>query len=708
MPLVVNDLLQSTGSPKFIQRVVWIDKEDQLCFLVNVNEPSFPYSEEIHNIETSLNIGEITKVATDPWAISVNDEDLSEIEIEKREKAWMVINQIHLIPDIFIPKRRSELIKAASISFSLSTKTVRQYLKRYWTRGMVKNALLPDFNNCGKQREKERQYTKKAGRPFVYSSSIQRAAITDDWKKIIRISLEKYYFIRSKPSLKHAYQQMVKEYFTKMDKKTGYKVLDLDRPIISYDQFYYWYRKWFKPEDAIHKREGRREFLQNYRAITGSATEDSMGIGTYAIDATIGDIYLVSSIDRNKVIGRPVIYLTVDIFSRCIVSVYAGIQNMSKESLRLALANAFEDKKEFCKRTLDMDIDENDWPIHYLPHTILADRGSELISNELTQITEDLNIKIQNLGPYRPELKAICEKYFDILQGHISPFLPGAVQKDFMKRGGKDYRKKAVLNLNEYVQILVRTVLYYNNQNYLAGYPLTQSMIEEKIPPIPIEIFKWGLHQGTGLLRTLPLNAIRSSVLPKGSAKITPKGIKFGSLFYTCSMALKERWFSKARIQGSWDMGVHFDPQDVSNIYIRIDRHNYEVCTLIEQYEMYRDAKMEEVESLKNERKQQEAEYEESSFNGEIRLAQEIEEIVKKAKKATSNQISNGEVPKDIKNIRENREIEREIMKKEKQTLVNQNNNGKQLNEVNNNTEAVKTMDIFRKKQKEMLYDEDN
>ncbi|MBD7937595.1 MULTISPECIES: Mu transposase C-terminal domain-containing protein [Bacillaceae] len=708
MQLVINDLLQSTENPEFIQRVVWVDNEHQLCFLVNVREPSFPYSEEIHSIESSLIKGEITKVATEPWAFSVKEEDLSGIEIEKRDKAWIVINQIYLIPDIFIPKRRSELIKMASKDFFLSTKTIRQYLKRYWSRGMVKNALLPDFNKCGKQQGKERKYIKKAGRPFAYSSSIQRAAITDEWKKIIRISLEKYYFIRSKPSLKYAYQQMVKEYFSKEDEKSGYKVLDLDKPIISYDQFYYWYRKWYKPEDAIHKREGRREFLQNYRAITGSATEDSMGIGTYAIDATIGDVYLVSSFDRNIVIGRPVIYLTVDIFSRCIVSVYAGIQNMSKESLRLALANAFEDKKEFCKRTLDMDIDENDWPIHYLPHTILADRGSELISNELTQITADLNIKIQNLGPYRPELKAVCEKYFDILQDHISPFLPGAVQKDFMKRGGKDYRKKAVLNLNEYVQILVRTVLYYNNHNYLSDYPLTQSMIAEKVPPIPIEIFKWGLRKGTGLLRTMPLDAIRSSVLPKASAKITPKGINFGGLYYTCAKALKERWFSKARIKGSWSMGVHYDPQDVSNIYIRIDRLNYEVCSLIEQYEMYRGVKMEEVVSLKTERKQQEAEYEESSLNGAIQLAQDIEEIVKMAKKEANNQILNGEVPKDIKNIRENREKEREIFKREKQTVVDQNNIGKQSNEVNHDTEPVKVLDIFRKKQKEVLYDGDN
>lgn len=709
MQLVINDLLQSTENPKFIQRVVWVDNEHQLYFLVNIRESSFPYSEEIHNIEASLNRGEIVKVETDPWTISVNEEDLSELEIEKRDKAWKVINQIYLIPDIFIPKRRSKLIKMASKDFSLSTKTVRQYLKRYWARGMVKNALLPDINNCGKQQGKERKYNKKAGRPFVYSSTIQRSAINDEWKKIIRISLEKYYFIRSKPSLKYAYQQMVKEYFSKEDNNSGYKVLDVDKPIISYDQFYYWYRKWYKPEDAIHKREGRREFLQNYRGITGSATEDSMGIGTYAIDATIGDIYLVSSLDRNTVIGRPIIYLSVDLFSHAITGCGVGIQNMSGDSLRVALANTFENKRDFCRRTLDMEIGEEDWPIHYIPHSILADRGSELISEDLTQIVENLNIKIQNTGSYRPELKAICEKYFDIVQQHISPFLPGVVQKDYKKRGGVDYRKKAVLNLNDYTQILVRCIIYYNNHNFLSDYPLTQNMIEEKIRPIPIEVFKWGLHKGAGQLRTMSLDAIRSNIYPKSqAATVTPKGIYFGGLYYTCSKAVKERWFSKARIQGNWKLDVSYDPQSVATIYIRIDRQNYEVCSLIEQYQMYRNAKAEELVNLKGNQRQQKVEYEEAQMNGAIQLAQDIESIVNQAKQETKSQSLNGEVPKDIKNIRENREKEREILKREKQTEVDQNNIGKQLNKVNHDTESVKVLDIFRKKQKEVLHDGDN
>lgn len=708
MQLAINDLLQSSRNPNLIQRVVWIDNEQQLCFLVNIRQPSFPFSEDINNIESSVDGGELVKVENDPWVFNVSEEDLSETEMKKRDKAWEVVNRIHITPDIFIPSRRSELIKIATREFGISSKTVRQYLKRYWARGMVKNALLPDFINCGKPQNRERQYTKKAGRPIVYESTIKRAAISDEWKNIIRISLEKYYFIRSKPSLKYAYQQMLKEYFSKDNEESGYKVLDVDKPIVSFDQFYYWYRKWYKPEEAIHKREGRREFLQNYRAIIGSATEDSMGIGIYAIDATIGDIYLVSSMDRNSVIGRPIIYLSVDLFSRAITGLGVGIENMSGNSLRVALANTFENKRDFCRRTLDMEISDEDWPIHYIPHTILADRGSELISDELTQIVENLNVKIQNTGSFRPELKAICEKYFDIVQQHISPFLPGAVQKDYKKRGGVDYRKKAVLNLNEYTRILVRCILFYNNHNFLSNYPLTQTMMDEKIRPIPIELFKWGLRKGIGQLRTMSLDAIRSNIYPKSQATVTPKGIHFGNLYYTCSKAVKERWFSKARIQGNWKIYVYYDPQSVATIYIRLDRKNYEVCSLIEQYEMYRDAKAEELVHLMENRRQQEAEYEEAHVNGAIQLAQEIESIVEKAKEEAKGQSLHGGVRKDIKNIRENRQKEREIMKEKNEISVYQDSPDKELNLVNDDTKTVKVLDIFRKKQQEVFGDGDD
>lgn len=706
MQLVVNQLLQSKQQSNKLERIIYIDNGIGCCYLVNINEPSFPYQIKMDDLIDKLDGGEIEIVRADPWNVMIEESELTEIEKQKRDFAWKVIQFINHVPDILIPTSRSILIKRAVAEFGISEKTIRHYLKRFWARGLVKNALLPDFTNCGKQQKGERIYIKKAGRPPIYPSSIKRATVSEEWKRIFQISLGKYYLNKSKPSLRHAYQQMLKDYFSLTDNDTKYKVLDLSEPIPTYDQFYYFYKKRYKSDEIIFKREGKRQYLQNHRAITGSATEDAAGVGMYAIDGTINDIYLVSQFDRANVIGRAVTYLTVDIFSRCIVGVYVMIENMSGETLRVALANAFDNKKEFCKRTLDMDIEDNDWPIHYLPHTLLADRGSELISDDLTTLVENLNIKIQNTAPYRPELKGVCETYFQILQNHIKPFLPGSVHKDFNKRGGQDYRKNAVLTLKEYSRILVKCIIYYNNSHYLSNYPLTKEMIEEKVTPVPIQIFKWGLRNGTGQLRTMSSDLIKSNIYPVKKATVTAKGILLDGLYYSCSTAVKERWFSTARQRGTWKINVHYDPQNLSQIYLRHDRRNYEVCTLLDQYEMYRSARIEEIIDLRSEKRREEVVFQVDQLNGQIKLAQDIEQIVNDAKEALKIETNNGDIPKNIKDIRQNRRLEQELMKESNTSVVPlYTEAGEERNAKSDN--RVKYIDLFRQKQKEVLNNED-
>lgn len=700
MQLVVNDLLVNKQDSNKLERVVWIDNENGWCYLVNTDKPSFPSRFETIYISQLLDVEELEKVSEDPWYLLVQEEELTESEKRKRDFAWSVIQDIYRIPEIFEPKSRSELIKEASIKFGISQKTIRSYLKQYWARGTVsKNSLLPNYIYSGKKKSGERVYTKKTGRPPTYSSSIKRSSVDENWKRIFMAVLEKHYFKRSKPSLKYAYHQMMKEYFSINSKEPNTKVLNLEKPIPSFNQFYYFYRNNYKADFIVRKREGKRIFLQNHRAITGSANEDSMGIGLFAVDGTVGDIYLVSSIDRTKVIGRPLIYLVIDIFSRMIVGINVGIENMSGDSLRMALANTFENKMEFCKRTLDMDIDGKDWLPHYLPHTLLADRGSELISEDLTIIVEDLNIKIQNTGSHRPELKGTCESYFRILQDFLKPFLPGFVQKDFNKRGVPDYRKTSVLTLKEFFQIMVECIIYFNAR-YMPEYPRSKGMIEENIPPIPNEIFKWGLNKGSGRLRTIPYVV---AVYPKSKALITKKGILFKGLYYSCPTAVKEGWFSTARINGNWNIDIRYDPQIMNKIYIRKNRTNYEVCSLIEHYDMYRNANLEEVMVLQKMNRQQEAEYEEYELNATIKLTQKVEGIVKKALEGAKIESMDGRRSKNVKDIRQNRKEEQELLRiadtQGKQTHTYEKEEGAETLL----DKQVKSLDLFRKKQKEGL-----
>ena len=94
----------------------------------------------------------------------------------------------------------------------------------------------------------------------------------------------------------------------------------------------------------------------------------------YQIDATIADVYLVSSVDNTRIIGRPVVYCVIDVFSRLICGLYIGLEGPSWLGAMMALDNVIEDKVVFCKN-YGIEITNKEWPNSFLPEKILADRG---------------------------------------------------------------------------------------------------------------------------------------------------------------------------------------------------------------------------------------------------------------------------------------------------------------------------------------------
>ena len=54
--------------------------------------------------------------------------------------------------------------------------------------------------------------------------------------------------------------------------------------------------------------------------VSGTAAANTLRYSSrYEIDATIADIYLVADDDRSKILGRPILYVVVDDFSRMVV-----------------------------------------------------------------------------------------------------------------------------------------------------------------------------------------------------------------------------------------------------------------------------------------------------------------------------------------------------------------------------------------------------
>lgn len=102
------------------------------------------------------------------------------------------------------------------------------------------------------------------------------------------------------------------------------------------------------------------DYQRNKRPLFGSAMSWRDKIGAFQMDATQADIYLVSSVDKSAVIGRPNIYMAVDTTTQLIAGIYVGL-DAGEQAVINCLANAATDKVEFCQK-YGIDIKPDEWP----------------------------------------------------------------------------------------------------------------------------------------------------------------------------------------------------------------------------------------------------------------------------------------------------------------------------------------------------------
>jgi hypothetical protein len=696
-----------------IERLLWMD--DEIAYVIDLNKNKVPYIRRQKDIEDALAGGKAEIKDDDEFIVVLKEEDIPEKHKEIRDRAWEVIrDMVDKEPDIFQSTFRGKLIKRASETCGLSESWILEYLKRYWKRGKTCNALLPDYRNCGAKGKERKAGNVKRGRPRTNQSIIGEGVnVTEDIKRIFRIAVNKYYYTTAKNSLTLTYELMRKEYFSDGFKEENGVKIPIIKPqaeIPSFGQFRYWFEKERNIKKEITSRYSNKKYQKQYRPIIGSSLDGVFQPGQFEIDCQVGDVYLVSRFNRNWVIGRPAIYAVIDKFSRMICGIYIGLESGSYTGAMMALLNATMNKVEYCKQ-YGIEIEEKDWPVHYLPETIIADRG-ELEGGNIENLINMLNIKVQNTPPYRADLKSAVERFFGLTNERVKPFLPGAVDLDGRERGDKDYRLKAKLDLYQFTQIMIKCILYHNNYYHLDYYRRDEMMVEDDVPCIPTELWNWGIANRGGTLRSISEDIVKLALMPSDTAAVTEKGIKYKDMYYASSNMLKNDVFANARTNGRWRVKISYDPRNMNCIYVCGDNpKEYEKCFLTESSTRYKDKAIEEIEYLLAVERMQKEKSKDSVAQAKTKLIAEIEDIVKQAdedyKKETSTEESDRQ---RVKNIRGNRKVEKTARRAEESFKLG-NNEGDYDSSVFNEEdfeEGMNTLQLLFKRQKEVLKDEED
>ena len=675
--ILENMVFKYTNEKEECIRIIWINEKNNQLIYVNIySDVAAPKCDELNKLNEEIENNVLVKVI-DPFLKNIDENKVSDVERQKRDRNWALISEVweNRRPELLDKKTRNNVFEDISINSKIPVVTIRRLFSRFWQRGMNKNALISDYKNSG-AKGKERNLSEiKVGRPKktdYYGEAVIGINITGDIKKIFEIAINKYYRTSKKISVTETYNCILRDFFSDKFIDNGEKkfvVWDKSR-VPTYEQFYYWFKKFEDPKKDIILREGAKEFELKSREILNNSTIETDGPGTrFQVDATIADIYVVSSLDNNRIIGRPIVYAIIDVFSRLVTGIYVGLEGPSWLGAMMALDNMVTDKVEYC-RSYGINITEEQWPAKYVPDIIIADRG-EFEGYGVESIINNLNIKIENTSPYRGNLKGIVERNFRTLNTKLKHKAPGAIEKEYRKRGDVDYRLNASITLEEFTRIYINLVLHHNSK-IIDKYPMEKEMLVDNIVPCPLQLWKWGIENKKGRLRIVDREIMRLNVLPRGKASVSRAGIRFKGLYYGSQKAIEEQWFIKPKVRS---IEIVYDPRNMSNIYIPYeDGKTCETCYLLEPSKQYKDCILEEIIynfELISELKERQTNSQ-NQFN--VDVDEEIEKIIRQAKKERSKNADNTESnSKRLKGIKTNRAVEKEINRESEAFKINKN-----------------------------------
>lgn len=642
--LYLNDVIRHKESGNQL-RVVHLNYAEEEIWLFDLaGQNAFPKLYELAFVENELATGNLIEVRGST-AMSVISP--SKAAIAHRDKSFDLIQPLTSNLDILIPAKRFALVTARAKELECSPQTLYQSLRNWWRNGQSLNALLPRFHKRGSTAGT----TANRGRRAKYLDRPNFQITASDYT-LIEKALKRLYLKSDIMTLAGCYQRVLEQSYSYVDGE-GQRYLKAPGEYPSEQQFRWLAKKLLPEEMTIRKRKGDATFELNHRPKLGSLQHETYTVGdAFEIDATIVDIFIVASHNRATIIGKPTLYLIFDRKSWLVVGFYIGLENPSWPPAMQAIKSICEDKEALCKR-YGQPFNISDWPAHgVFPNEFIADRGSELLGNNSSQLVDGLQTMVRNLPARRADHKPLVECGFKLIQHSIADAVDGyAPPENFGKRQSKPYEQGACLNLHELTSTILAAIIRFN-RSPRPDYSLGAETVLNGFQPIPVDIWNLEIRQRAGALARISEELVRFALLPRAEATVTREGIRLGHCYYSCPEAISRGWMVAAG-RGAFQVTVSYDRRLVDSIFIHNDKHptKFFVATLLDKCSDYRGLSFQEVEAIEYQREVNRQQGRQITRQNQSAFHQKMDPVTKKARaemKALSKGKSRTARKKDI------------------------------------------------------------
>jgi hypothetical protein len=599
--LFVRDVIEMAGARRL--RIVGVVDGAAVLFDLGSSRTCLETA-ELAELVRGVARGKII-VVTDVGLNAVRNDRTSAAQLKRaRELHAIVTTLLGAGPAVFDRAARGHLVATAAQASGRTSTTLHAALHRFWKSGMTIDALLPAFDRCGAHGRPRGGDSPLGRKPPPGAKGAPR--LTEEMLSAFRKGADRYYRDNPRNSLAEAFRLICDDLVTScvFDPATGAPITFVTRDredvvLPTLRQFRYWYSKQNRARDDHKARTHEAKYEQRHRAKLSYAAQDNENIGgRYIIDSTPLDANLISRLNATTFLSTATLYLVTDELTAFIVGFALSFEDASWTAAGLALLSAVEDKVALCAR-YGIAIEEDDWPIADLvAMCLLFDKG-EAKGPLAEQFGFKSSLTIENTASYRGDLKGLGEQRFDLVNEACRGRVPGYRVKGSGDRGEQDPRLDAILTLDDAIGVIIHTILFLNRRE-ITSFRRSLAMIEDDVPPIPLEMWRWAMRNGRTALVRRSYPEMMVALLPTGVATITQQGLCFEGLFYTCAFAEREKWFEFVTLPASLrKKTVSFHPWLVDAIYVQ-DGENapFEVAVLTPHSARFAGLSFEELKKL--------------------------------------------------------------------------------------------------------------
>lgn len=569
--MAVNDIrigdILTFSAQKQSFRVIYIDQTLIVACLLNVSFLDIRnYSIKV--ILDELSRGNITQERERRAVFDINE--LSDTErnefLRRREICYKVKDLYGPTFTLLTTKAQKPELRLIERQYKISTSKLRRMYIRYIQSGLDDVALIDQRSKLVNDTTKNAyRYTKK--RPGktgddVFSSKV---IVTDAVRKQFDEAIQERMSGRCK-TYESAYTWLINKYYSQTYIKDGVLTIEQkqESEIPTKRQFTYYARKHTSKRELDLIKTSRQEVRNDQRLLLSDTYHDVLGPGDLVeIDAVEVDVAIVSSNDRKQAIGRPIMYLMLDVYTRMILAMNVSLHNNAMLALTNLFLNLSDDKYEFCAKYNHL-INDHAWLSGIIPRRIRVDRGADFNSNQFGRVCEELGIDRQTVTGATGSLKGNIEQEFRTLHAAQKPHLDN--KGVISKRYDSNHHEQAVMTIEEYTKMAVDFVLHHNSAA-CENYPLTADMIRNNVHATPYELWQYGTKKYGAPRPIVNLDMYRYTLMTPVRASLDRTGITSNELSYinTQDQALLDHMYELHNKKEKFEARI--DPRDITNLY---------------------------------------------------------------------------------------------------------------------------------------------